>query len=78
MSTQFPLTAHNFRFYGPFPVYIGLIFKKSQIRQIFMFQPDTLTLDGEIRSESSQGGWNEDPSVHNNIVIHFFNIIIDL
>ena len=31
MSTQFPLTSHNFRFYGPFPVYISFIFNKSQI-----------------------------------------------
>ena len=50
------LTSHNVQFYGSFPVYISLIFKKSQIRQIFMFQPDTLTLDGEIISESSRGG----------------------
>ena len=31
MSIQFLLTFHNFRFYGPFPVYISFIFNKSQI-----------------------------------------------
>ena len=50
------LTSHNVQFYGSFPVNISLIFKKSQIRRIFMFQLDTLTLVGEIISEGLKGG----------------------